>query len=106
MDNVYPEVLKMRRILMAVFLTGLLSAFAASQGEQVTICHVPPGNPDAASTITVGAKAAAAHMANHPWDHSGPCEAGPSNLSIIVLAALLLSWAAILLYRRSKSYQP
>ena len=37
------------------------------------ICHIPPGNPGNAHTITVGAPAVAAHMANH-GDRLGPCE--------------------------------
>ena len=37
------------------------------------ICHIPPGNPDNAHTITVGAPAVAAHMTNH-GDAMGPCE--------------------------------
>jgi hypothetical protein len=41
--------------------------------DHVVICHVPPGNPDNAHTITVGAPAVAAHTADH-GDRSGPCE--------------------------------
>lgn len=40
--------------------------------ERVTLCHVPPGNPDNAHTITVGASAVDAHMAH--GDYLGPCE--------------------------------
>ena len=32
--------------------------------ESVTLCHVPPGNPDAAHTVTVGAPAVPAHLAH------------------------------------------
>lgn len=39
-----------------------------NQGNKVTICHVPPGNPDNAKAITVGKKAAEAHIANHERD--------------------------------------
>jgi hypothetical protein len=39
---------------------------------KVTLCHVQPGNPDNAETITVGAPAALAHLRNHP-DYLGPC---------------------------------
>ena len=38
----------------------------------VTICHIPPGNPDNARTITVGVNAVRAHLAH--GDHCGPCE--------------------------------
>jgi hypothetical protein len=44
-----------------------------NQGEnKVTICHMPPGNPDNRHTITVGESAVAAHIQNH-GDTLGPC---------------------------------
>ncbi len=39
---------------------------------RVTICHIPPGNPENAHTITVSVKAVPAHLAH--GDHCGPCE--------------------------------
>jgi hypothetical protein len=54
------------------------SGSAQSQGagygygaDKVTICHVPPGNPANAHTITVGAPAVPAHLAH--GDTLGPC---------------------------------
>jgi len=41
-------------------------------GGKVTICHIPPGNPGNAHTITVGASAVQAHL-NH-GDYLGPCQ--------------------------------
>jgi len=38
---------------------------------KVTLCHIPPGNPDNAHTITVGAPAVPAHLAH--GDTLGPC---------------------------------
>ncbi len=38
---------------------------------KVTICHIPPGNPANAHTITVGAPAVRAHLAH--GDHLGAC---------------------------------
>ncbi len=43
-----------------------------------TICHVPPGNPGNAHTITIGKPAVRAHFANHDGDTPGPC--GSPNL--------------------------
>ena len=46
----------------------------ASQAEAeaaVTLCHVPPGNPDAAHTIAVGAPAVPVHLAH--GDTEGAC---------------------------------
>jgi hypothetical protein len=37
----------------------------------VTICHIPPGNPANAHSITVGAPAVPAHRAH--GDPLGPC---------------------------------
>jgi hypothetical protein len=55
---------------------GGVSAQAAV--PKVTICHIPPGNPSNAHTITVGAPAVPAHIANH-GDTMGPCpEPSPS----------------------------
>ncbi len=39
---------------------------------RVTICHIPPGNPARARTITVGASAVLAHLEH--GDYCGPCE--------------------------------
>ena len=38
----------------------------------VTICHIPPGNPDNAHTISVSVNALPAHLAH--GDSCGPCE--------------------------------
>ncbi len=43
------------------------------RAEAVTICHCPPGNPTNCETITVGDKAAQAHLAHHPLDRRGAC---------------------------------
>ncbi len=40
--------------------------------KKVTICHVPPGNPNNAHTITVGQSALKAHL-DH-GDEKGPCK--------------------------------
>ncbi len=39
---------------------------------RVTICHIPPGNPDNARTITISVRALTAHLAH--GDLCGPCE--------------------------------
>ena len=44
--------------------------------EKVTICHIPPGNPANAHTITVGAPAVEAHVTQH-GDSIGECEEQP-----------------------------
>ena len=39
---------------------------------KVTLCHIPPGNPDNAHTISVSVNAVAVHLMH--GDHCGPCE--------------------------------
>lgn len=43
-------------------------------GDKVTICHFPPGKPDNAHTITIGASAAIAHLLQHEGDIVGSCD--------------------------------
>lgn len=93
----------MKQFLMAVAIALWMSPVVTPQGGQVTICHVPPGNPAAAATIAVGPKAADAHLANHPGDHLGACEAGGSNLSVVVFSTLLGAWLTIYLVRRRRT---
>jgi hypothetical protein len=49
---------------------------SAASVEKVTICHIPPGNPENAHTITVGAPAVEAHLTQH-GDSIGACEEPP-----------------------------
>jgi cysteine-rich repeat protein len=50
---------------------------AAGADEKVTLCHVPPGNPANAHTITVGEAAVRAHVAH--GDQLGACPIGCSS---------------------------
>lgn len=43
--------------------------------RKVLVCHIPPGNPDNAHTICVGAPAVRAHEENH-GDPIGACDDG------------------------------
>jgi len=45
-----------------------------SFGDKTTICHIPPGNPGKAHTITVGTPAVAAHIAH--GDNLDSCNLG------------------------------
>jgi hypothetical protein len=55
--------------------SGALSEDRNGGGDgKVTICHIPPGNPANAHTITVGAPAVKAHLAH--GDEIGPCGGG------------------------------
>lgn len=52
---------------------GVTASIQAPEGK-VVICHVPPGNPDNAHTIIVGAPAVPAHLAH--GDYEGECGGG------------------------------
>ncbi len=58
---------------LLVVLALMVPALAASAGpkEKTELCHVPPGNPGNAHTISVGGKAADAHLRH--GDTLGPC---------------------------------
>lgn len=57
-----------------------------NQNNKVTICHVPPGNPSNAHTISVGPAAVSPHL-DH-GDHLGACSA--------VIIADLVHWESTL----------
>lgn len=62
---------------LCMAVTGLAAAGGPCEegpNGKVTICHVPPGNPDNAHTISVSPNAADAHLGH--GDHCGPCETG------------------------------
>ena len=44
--------------------------------KKVLVCHIPPGNPENAHTICVGASAVKAHEKNH-GDSQGACASEP-----------------------------
>jgi len=60
-------------LAMLTFAFALWINNAHAQEDKCTICHVPPGNPPNAHTITIGCSAVDAHMRNHPGDCMGPC---------------------------------
>jgi hypothetical protein len=77
---------RMLRVVARVALCGVAAAgltmsqphpAKADPGgeEKVTICHIPPGNPENRHEITVGASAVPAHILNH-GDHVGSCTPG------------------------------
>lgn len=69
-------------IVVAVLLL-LPATVLAGSDHKVTICHVPPGNPGNAHTITVDRHALKAHLGDneqglHGGDHYGPCTNTPT----------------------------
>jgi len=58
---------------MNVYVSNPLSG----SGGRVTICHIPPGNPDARHTLEIPHAALAAHLAH--GDFIGTCDGGSSS---------------------------
>jgi hypothetical protein len=58
---------------MAAFI--VLPPGASAKGEKVTICHIPPGNPENAHTITISINALQTHIDQH-GDSIGECTTG------------------------------
>jgi hypothetical protein len=68
----------MRKVILLLALTSVtlitLSAMRSeNEGPKVTICHIPPGNPENAHSITISINALPAHLAH--GDSEGACEA-------------------------------
>ncbi len=67
-------------ILTLVVALAILFIFVSNttekqdKGEKITICHIPPGNPENAHTIRVSINALEAHL-NH-GDSIGSCDNG------------------------------
>lgn len=65
------EIIKTRKPFRSLFIFGEDSD-QVPFGEKVTLCHIPPGNPSAKHTISVGRSAASAHLRH--GDFLGACE--------------------------------
>jgi hypothetical protein len=60
-------------VLANDYTANLLSLQDPTNPQKVTICHIPPGEPQNRHTITIGAGAVAAHVRNH-GDYIGACQ--------------------------------
>jgi hypothetical protein len=65
----------LKKVFLCLMLAAVVVAFGATMAQaaplpKVTICHIPPGNPDNAHTITISENALQAHINNH--DESSP----------------------------------
>lgn len=66
-------------LLVSFALVAALATGVASAGKKVTVCHIPPGAPANAQTISIGEAAVSAHLAH--GDGLGACPAGCANAS-------------------------
>ena len=66
--------LVVRSVLVVAVLAALVGveAPAQAQGEKITICHIPPGNPENAHLITISINALQTHLEQH-GDQIGDC---------------------------------
>jgi hypothetical protein len=71
-------------VVLAVAVLLMLPGAALAKHHKVDICHVPPGNPDNARTISVSANAVAAHLAH--GDYLGECGVGTARIGDTVWA--------------------
>lgn len=62
-------------LILATLMIGLFSLTAlktVDDGPKITICHIPPGNPENAHSITISINALPAHLAH--GDTQGACD--------------------------------
>jgi LPXTG-motif cell wall-anchored protein len=60
-------------VLLSVTAIAVADEDNHAEPHKVTICHVPPGNPDNPLTLEVDAEGWNGHK-NHPDDYEGPCQ--------------------------------
>ena len=69
-----------RKVLFFIHCCIGIAAFhipgALAQEAKVDVCHIPPGNPENAHTITISENALAAHLEH--GDNIGPCGTAPT----------------------------
>ncbi len=63
-EEVREDAKELREDIQDFKKTVVVASSSSSSTEKVTICHIPPGNPDNAHTITVGSPAVRAHEAH------------------------------------------
>ena len=54
-----------------------------NEDKKITICHVPPGNPENKHTIHIGYSAWPAHRDNHVGDYLGSCTQAPASSTTV-----------------------
>ncbi len=67
----------LKKLFLCTMLVAVVAGFGATTAgaeplPKVTICHIPPGNPSNAHTITISENALQAHINNH-GDIPGAC---------------------------------
>jgi hypothetical protein len=66
--------MSLKNIIALLVVAGVIvAAVSFAGGTKVTICHIPPGNPDNPQTITIGESAVDKHIGLHAGDYKGRC---------------------------------
>ncbi|MDQ6951735.1 MAG: hypothetical protein Q9M26_08730 [Mariprofundales bacterium] len=71
MKNSAPKLLTM--LCASVLSIFALASIGYADSDEVTICHVPPGNPSNPQTLEISEHAVSAHIGVHAGDHLGAC---------------------------------
>ena len=71
MCNIKKEMLILGVLAIVTVVIGFTPIIHAAPKAKATICHIPPGNPANAQTISVNENAVPAHLAH--GDHTGAC---------------------------------
>jgi len=58
---------------------------SASSSSKVTVCHIPPGNPDARKTLYLPTSSVDAHLAH--GDYLGSCDSEPTSDDLVTIVA-------------------
>ena len=72
-NQLFGSMLVVLALITVAFALWMGNAPTLNAEDKCTICHLPPGNPENAQTLTIGCSAVDAHMRNHPGDCMGPC---------------------------------
>lgn len=69
--SLYGSMSKVTALRLNESVGEVTSAIDSASQDSVTLCHIPPGNPNAARTMTVKEDEVPVHLAH--GDHIGPC---------------------------------
>ena len=69
--SLYGGMSKVTALRLNESVGAVTSAINDASQDSETLCHIPPGNPDTARTMTVNKNEVPTHLAH--GDHLGPC---------------------------------
>lgn len=73
---------KTDKTMLSLFFLALFMLFSIiANAQKVDVCHIPPGNPDNAHTISINSNAVDAHLAH--GDYLGPCDDSETSVELL-----------------------